>query len=263
MSAARSLFDLTGQRIWVFGGAGYLGQEVIQSLHAQGGHITCIDLKGRSQAFVSEAGLSDRVTPVDLDLTDDKATSRWIRETSEAEGVADAVVFLTTPSGPNSPVMTLGKEEFDLYNNAGLTSLFLAVREVGARMAKRGGGSIVLFSSMYGIVSPDPRVYHAPMHPNPLPYGMHKAALLQMTRYLAVFWGAQNVRTNAVVPGPFPNPPQQAAAPDFMERLASKVPLGRIGRQHEIAGAVTYLVSNASTYVTGQKIVVDGGWTAW
>ncbi len=247
--------------MWVFGGAGYLGQDCVRSLHAQGARVVCIDRPGRAEAFADEAALGERLVPHSLDLTDTEAVRRWMSD--PANPAADAAIFLTTPGGPNAPFMELSEGEFDEYNHLGLTCLFLAVREAAERMLERGGGSVVLFSSMYGVVSPDPRIYHAPMQPNPMAYGMHKAAILQMTRYLGVMWGPRNVRVNAVVPGPFPNPPQQAADPAFIERLTGKVPMGRIGRQHEIAGAVTYLAADASSYVTGQSITVDGGWTAW
>ena len=116
---------------------------------------------------------------------------------------------------------------------------------------------------MYGQVAPDPSNYPAPMSPNPLHYGMQKAAINQMMRYLAVMWGPHQVRCNAVAPGPFPHPEMQRANPEFIDRLAARVPMGRIGRQHEVAGALAFLLSEASTYVNGHNLVVDGGWTAW
>jgi NAD(P)-dependent dehydrogenase (short-subunit alcohol dehydrogenase family) len=130
-------------------------------------------------------------------------------------------------------------------------------------MAGAGRGSIVLFSSMYGSVSPDPRAYVAPMNPNPLEYGVGKAGIQQMTRYLAVHWGRKGVRVNCISPGPFPNPALQRDNPAFIERLAAKSPLGRIGQADEISGAVAFLLSDAASYLTGHNLAVDGGWTAW
>ena len=101
------------------------------------------------------------------------------------------------------------------------------------------------------------------MNPNPVEYGVGKAGIQQLTRYLAVHFGKSGVRCNAISPGPFPNPNIQRDQPAFIERLSKKVPLGRVGQSPEIAGAVAFLVSDASTFVTGQNLAVDGGWTVW
>lgn len=130
-------------------------------------------------------------------------------------------------------------------------------------MKPRGTGSIVLFASMYGVVAPDPRIYAAPLTPNPIDYGASKAAMLQLMRYLAVHYGPHGVRFNCITPGPFPNPAVQSAHPGFVGELAKKTALNRIGRNDEIAGPTLFLLSEASSYVTGHSLVVDGGWTAW
>ena len=116
---------------------------------------------------------------------------------------------------------------------------------------------------MYGSVAPDIHLYESPMTPNPLEYGVGKAGIQQMARYLAVHYGKAGVRCNCVSPGPFPSPPVQRDQPAFIERLSQRVPLGRVGQAPEIAGSVAFLLSDASTYVTGQNLAVDGGWTSW
>lgn len=121
----------------------------------------------------------------------------------------------------------------------------------------------MLFSSMYGIVSPDPRIYHAPMTPNPIDYGASKAALIQLTKYFAVHYGAFGVRFNCIAPGPFPNPDVQKKHPQFIKDLSHKTALGRIGINTEIAGPTIFLLSDGASFVTGHCLVVDGGWTAW
>ena len=136
-------------------------------------------------------------------------------------------------------------------------------REVGTAMENVGGGSIVLFSSMYGYVSPDPRIYEEPMNVNPIEYGVGKAGIVQMTRYMAVHWAKKNVRCNCISPGPFPSSDVQQTNPLFIERLAHKVPMGRVGSQHEVAGAVNFFLSDASSFITGQNLFIDGGWTSW
>jgi NAD(P)-dependent dehydrogenase (short-subunit alcohol dehydrogenase family) len=153
--------------------------------------------------------------------------------------------------------------DYDSVNHGNLTSTFIFAREIAGRMSANGGGSIALFSSMYGTVSPDPSIYESPMNTNPIEYGVNKAGIQQMVRYLAMHYGKQNVRCNAISPGPFPNPGIQSGNPAFIERLSKKVPLGRVGQADEIAGAVAFLLSEASTFVNGINLPVDGGWTAW
>ena len=130
-------------------------------------------------------------------------------------------------------------------------------------MKPQGHGSIVLFSSMYGMVSPDPKVYRAPMKPNPIDYGASKAAIIQLTRYLAVHYGPSGLRFNSLAPGPFPNPAVQTAHPEFVAEIGQKTALGRIGQNAEIVGPTLFLLSDGASFVTGHNLVVDGGWTAW
>lgn len=140
-----------------------------------------------------------------------------------------------------------------------LVGAFLVGRAAARHM--QAGGSIVQLGSMYGIVSPDPADYPDGMPVNPPDYGAAKAGVLQLVRSQAVQLGPRGIRVNAVVPGPFPGPAARADA-EFMRRLAARVPLGRIGEPDEVAGAVVFLCSSASSFVTGSSLVVDGGWTA-
>jgi len=134
---------------------------------------------------------------------------------------------------------------------------------VAEKMKARGSGSIVIFSSMYGVVSPDPRIYRWSMTPNPIDYGTTKAAILQMSRYFAVHYGPSGVRFNAITPGPFPNPTIKKTQPEFIQELNKKTPLNRVGINHEIVGPTLFLLTDSASFVTGHNLVVDGGWTAW
>ncbi len=255
-------FELTSRDIWVFGGAGWLGGPVVRQLAESGARVLCADLDRRAHEWVEQEKLGGQVTPETIDVTDVTATRKivetWLRE----RGVPRGLVILTTRSS-RSNLEDLTPEQMESTSHGSLTATLFLARAIGLAMAANGGGSIVLVSSMYGMVSPDPRVYRPPMNVNPIDYGICKAGIIQMTRYLGVYWGTSGVRCNAIAPGPFPNSRVQEENPDFVSRLAEKVPMGRIGRRHEVAGPVTFLLSDASSYMTGQTLVVDGGWTAW
>jgi NAD(P)-dependent dehydrogenase (short-subunit alcohol dehydrogenase family) len=133
-------------------------------------------------------------------------------------------------------------------------------------MKRRGTGSIVNISTMYAAVAPGPQLYQGTAFINPPGYSASKAALLAFTRYTASFWGEFGVRANAILPGPFSNMDDRSnnavsAEDPFLERLKARTVLGRIGNPRELVGALLYLASNASSFTTGQALVVDGGWT--
>lgn len=261
MPAMRNPFDLTGKDIWVFGGAGYLGSAVVSLTASLGASVLCADLGGRAEAFAKSLPAGG-VTAATLDVCDGAAAGRFVAEQIARRGVPAGLVVMTyAATGKRMDELT--EADFDAANHGNLTGTFLLVREVGRRMAEGDGGSVVLFSSMYGSVSPDPGMYEAPMNPNPIEYGVGKAGIQQMARYLAVHWGPRAVRVNSISPGPFPNPDVQRASPAFIARLAQKSPLGRIGQPAEIAGATAFLLSDAASYITGHDLAVDGGWRAW
>ena len=146
----------------------------------------------------------------------------------------------------------------------GLMEAMMATQIAAQAMHAHGkGGSIINIASMYGMVSPDPALYkHYKQFHNPPAYGAAKAGLIQFTRYAAVHYAADVIRVNAISPGPFPSPKVQEHK-EFIHGLEKRTPLGRIGRPEELAGAVIFLLSDASSYITGQNISIDGGWTVW
>ena len=262
MQLVEKIFGLKDKTIWVIGGAGYLGQSVVSLLADAGAKVVCADMQNKAHDFVASAGLSANVFPASLDISNETMLKEFIQEHMNQHGCPDGLVNMTFAS-TSKKMEALTSGDFDQASHTGLTASFLLARAVGREMSSNGGGSMVFFSSMYGMVAPDSKIYKEPMNPNPIEYGVGKAGIIQMAKYMAMHYGSKNVRCNALSPGPFPNPAVQEQYPEFVERLADKTFLGRIGRPEEIAGAVCFLLSDASSFISGQNLVVDGGWTSW
>lgn len=254
--------SLKDKTIWVTGGAGYLGSAITDELDAQAGKVLCFDLPGKAEAFVQEQGLKQTI-PLALDMSDVEGAPAAIDKLIAEHGLPDGLVYLPTASSRGRTLEELPAAEFQATFDRGLTPTFVFCRALAERMKPRGTGAFVLCSSMYGMVAPDPSIYHAPMVPNPIDYGAGKAALIQMTKYLAVHYGPAGLRFNCITPGPFPNPGVQEKHPGFIEDLGKKTVLGRIGRNTEMAGPALFLLTDSASFVTGHSLVVDGGWTAW
>jgi NAD(P)-dependent dehydrogenase (short-subunit alcohol dehydrogenase family) len=209
---------------------------------------------------IHEACAEERASGVTLDLGQENSIRDAVAQTLKRFGRLDVLVNATCLSAGKT-FDELGADDFDRTNHTNITGSFLLAR--AAANAMKSGGSVINYASMYGLVSPVPKVYEPPMQPNPIEYGVAKAALCQMTRYLAAVYGPRGIRVNAVAPGPMPNPDVCRTEPEFVKRLAARTMLGRIGRREETAGAVVFLASDEASYVTGTVLVVDGGWTAW
>ncbi len=258
------MFELKNKKIAFFGAVGYLATPIIWKMAELGADLFLADfnreLAVRTAREMSGKYPGQKFEATQVDAGDYASIAACFEKIKETFGSLDVMV-----SGI-SAANDLTVEEFapELMNKTfatHLTGSFLLARNSAELMSN--GGSIVIFSSMYGQVSPDPSIYHPPMKANPIDYGIAKAGLNQMIRYLAVHWGPRNIRVNGVSPGPFPNPANYKGSSDFIDRLNKKVPLGRVGKQDEMAGSVVFLASDESSFTNGHIINVDGGWTAW
>jgi gluconate 5-dehydrogenase len=259
-----SLFDLTGRVALVTGATGHLGGAIARAL-AEAGATVVAASRDEAKARQIVGDLSEQTrNPLHAAVAIDQ-----LEESSIATGVASVIdrfgridILVNNGHEPLAADWTnVTAEQFDRHlRNA--TGYFLLARHVRDHAVKRGApASIVMLGSMYGLVGSYPDVYESRSIASPVAYQTLKGGILQMTRHLAVYWAADHVRVNAISPGPFPAPPSDSG--EFAKRLTERVPLKRLGKPHELKGAVVFLASDASSYVTGHNLVVDGGWTAW
>jgi NAD(P)-dependent dehydrogenase (short-subunit alcohol dehydrogenase family) len=257
-------FRLDGRTAFISGAAGHLGRAMTIALLDAGASVIINGRdEARLEAFASELNAPGRgVRCAAFDMGDVAAVRRFFANESRLDILVNNAVSMQT-----KPFDALAPEDFETTYRSGVVAPFEAVRAalpaLKQAVAASGDASIVNVASMYGLVSPDKRIYTAPGQASPAHYGAAKAALLQLTRHLAAELGPERIRANALVPGPFPRADVKSADPQFAERLAGRTMLGRLGQAAEIAGPLLFLASQASSYMTGASLVIDGGWTAW
>ena len=196
-----------------------------------------------------------------LNMIEPESISKNIKLAYQKFKYIDGLVNATFGS-TSDKLSQLTAEKFNKANQINLTGSFLLMRGVANKMKK--GGSIVMFASMYGLVSPKMEMYPKNINPNPIEYGAGKAGLNQMVKYFSSYYGKNNIRINAIVPGPFPNITKAVNNnKKFLSNLKNSTMLKRFGKPIETAKPTIFLLSDASSYMTGHSLIVDGGWTAW
>lgn len=254
--------DLTGKIALVTGGGGHLGAAFASALAEAGAQVV---VTSRDQNRASEAAST-------LPMPNDKKHVGVVLDHMETDSIERCLATVTQQVGPidilvnnghhptAQPIDEATPEDFSrqLANATGYFQLARYVHD--SAVERNSSASIIMIGSMYGIVGSYPDVYEGIGPASPVAYHTLKGGIIHLTRHLAVYWAKDRVRVNCLSPGPFP---AKTVSPELVQRLEGKCPMGRMGSAHELKGALLLLASDAGSYITGQNLVVDGGWTAW
>ena len=258
----QELFDLSGKTSLISGASGYLGGAMARAL-AEAGSRVVVTSRDADRARAVAAELPDAHGAghqgFALDQMDAESIDRALAEILDEVGRVD--VLVNNGHDPLASDWTDVTPEQFTRQLANATGYFQLARLVRDHAVERGGpASIVMLGSMYGLVASYPEAYQGICPASPVAYHTLKGGIIHLTRHLAVYWAGDGVRVNCLSPGPFPSPKAPAGLAD---RLDLHSPMRRMGLPHELKGAIVFLASDASSYMTGQNLVIDGGWTAW
>lgn len=263
------IFRLDGRIALITGASGHLGKSMAMAMCEAGAHVI---LNGRNEEKLKSfyvdlrsQGLSVSLAVYDIEQ-EENTEQLFVRIEKEYERLD--IIVNNAYSGNGGTLETATVEDFERAYGITVTSAFRILKLAKPLLEKAasthiGGASVINIASMYGVVSPDPAIYGDSGANNPPYYGAAKAGLIQLTRYAACHLASSGIRVNAISPGPFPMPDMAKKNPAFYEELCKKNPMKRIGYSDELKGPLLFLASDASSFVTGSNLLVDGGWTAW
>lgn len=262
-NSLKQLFNLKGRTVFITGGAGYLGSAMCEALAELGANIAiaeintsmCDELVSR---LCEEYGV--RSIAIHCDIRNPESIRGAMKLAVDQLGGIH-VLINNAYVGNKNRFETITYEEWRANVDIGLNSPFYCVKEA-IEYLKNSRGVVLNIASIYGVVAPDYHLYEENQHAVPASYNAAKGGLVQLTRYLASFLSPHGIRVNALSPGAFPHSFQQEDV-KFARRLAAKAPLNRVGIPDDIKGAVALLCSDAGKFITGQNLLVDGGWTTW
>ena len=272
-----TLFSVKDKVIIVTGGRGQLGALYLKTLHDRGAKVAALATRvdaARVDRVLGAIKDSDRLLCAEVNITDKASINRVLDSIEAKWGVPDGLVnnagVDTQPSAPpevSGPFEEFPEEVFREVVEVNLVGTFLMTQQVGKRMKQAGkGGSIINVGSIYGVVSPVQDIYSYKKEDTGIPfvkpvaYSAAKSGLYNFTRYCATYWGRDGIRVNTLTLSGVERSDQD---PRFQKNYTNRIPIGRMAKAHEYNGAVVFLLSDASVYMTGSNVVVDGGWTAW
>lgn len=268
-------FDLTGRVVVVTGGAGLLGRKHAEAIAEAGGLPVLADIRGDDASAAAEAiawKTGSSTGALEMDVSDKDSVTAALEQLLERHGRVHALIN-NAALNPKVDGKGLAPSRFETFSveswqreiDVGLTGAFLCAQVFGGHMAEAGEGVIVNVASDLGLIAPDQRIYRQPglreheQPTKPVTYSVIKGGLLMLTKYLATYWATSGVRVNAICPGGV----YAGQSDDFVGRLTEHIPLGRMAEPDEYKAALVFLCSDASSYMTGANLVIDGGRTCW
>lgn len=264
------MFDLSGRTIILTGSSGFLGSQYSNILSQAGANVILVDIDKEKNEKLEESLANKYDTkPMSIctDISDQtaikQAKKNILKKYKKIDGLINNAVFHPKTKTKNiaTPFESFPLELWNQAIEVNLTGVFLCCREFGKTMVQQGKGTIVNISSIYGNVGADQRIYGKSGLDSPISYAATKGAIINLTRYLAAYWQRKNIRVNTLTLGGI----QDTSYMDkkFVKKYSERTMLGRMAQRDEYNGALLFLVSDASSYMTGSNLIIDGGWTAW
>lgn len=271
---AQDFFSVQDKIVVITGGLGQLGRQFSLSLAERGAKVAIFDMQVDERQVAErfdQQSTSSNLFFLPVDITQRASIQNGLSQVVEKWGAPHALINNAALDSPpnasaeeNGPFEHYPEDSWDKVMEVNVKGVFLCCQLIGAQMAEIGRGSIINICSIYGLVSPDQRLYDYRRKDGaaffkPVAYSASKSALLNLTRYLATYWAERKVRVNTLTLGGVFNNQDK----EFLSVYSDHVPLGRMARADEYNGAIIFLVSEASSYMTGSNLIIDGGWTSW
>ncbi len=258
MKQYQKLFSLDNKLAIVTGAYGHLGTAISHALAMNGADVVLI---GRNENELKKLANQNKnkFKYHICDVTDEKEFKNIVNQYESVD-----ILINSAYGKQNEPFEKLTKSEWNHALENTLTHYFTCAQAVSPKMLKQQSGVIINIASLYAFLGVDHRIFLDLGNNPPIHYAVSKGGVLQITRYLATLWADKGIRVNSISPGYFPKKkPNIPERPDYIEEITMRTPMKRIGKPEDLMGSVIYLASNASSFVTGQNLIVDGGWSVW
>ena len=261
----KTLFSLKNRSSLIIGGAGLLGSEMSYALAELDSNLVIASRnKDKCKNICEKIALkypNISANYHEVDITNLKSIEKLYNFISDKYGKLDVLINSGTSNKKND-LDSISFDDWDHDIEITLNGVFKTIKTF-LPLLKKSNGNIVNIASIYGQIAPDYRLYDKSNLANPPSYGSSKAGVIQLTKYLSSFLAKYKIRVNSISPGPFPFEMTQKENPEFIKKLSNKIPLNRIGAPHELKGIIALLCSDAGSYINGQNVFVDGGWSVW